>query len=73
MLDITAITDALTPNGEPVQYRVAPELLAGDPLRRSRRFTAVRPLLDRHLGKHAGLLAVARTEAEYCEIAEARR
>ena len=33
MLDITAITDALTPNGEPVQYRVAPEkLLAGDPL-----------------------------------------
>ena len=59
MLDITAITDALTPNGEPVQYRVAPEkLLAGDPLQTlTPGFTAVRPLLDRHLGKHAGLLA----------------
>ena len=58
MLDITAITDALTPNGEPVQYRVAPKLLAGDPLQTlTPGFTAVRPLLDRHLGKHAGLLA----------------
>lgn len=71
MLDITAITDALSPSGEPVQYRVPPEkLIAGDPLQ------TLTPGFTSPCGRFStgiwestpGRWRVAYTEAEYCEI-----
>jgi uncharacterized protein len=71
VLDISAITDALAPNGEPVQYRVSPEkLIAGDPLQ------TLTPGFTSPCGRFStgiwestpGRWKVAYTEAEYCEI-----
>ncbi|RQS35576.1 cupin domain-containing protein [Burkholderia sp. Bp8992] len=73
VLDISTITDALAPSGEPVQYRLPPaKLIAGDPLQ------TLTPGFTSPCGRFStgiwestpGRWHVAYTEAEYCEILE---
>lgn len=73
MIDVSSITDALAPSGEPTQYRVSPEkLISGDPLQ------TLTPGFASPWGRFStgiwestpGCWHVAYTEAEYCEILE---